>query len=316
MLRVSTRGSALALSQTGVVADAIGRASGLPVEIVTVTTQGDTSRESLASLGGTGVFASALRLSLLEGECDLIVHSLKDLPTAPYDGLTIGAFPQRADARDALCARDDLGLAALPEGSKIGTGSPRRVAQLLARRSDVEVVDLRGNVDTRLGRVTDGDLDAVILSAAGLGRLGRSAAITELFSLSEVPTAPGQGALAIEVREGDATGSSPLARALKAIDHVTTRATVTAERAVLAGLEAGCAAPVGVTAMVDDGLFFLTATVYRPDGAARLTSSHAATPERLNAAGLAEAADDVARRVVADLLESGAADLAPMGGAR
>jgi hydroxymethylbilane synthase len=316
VLRVGTRGSALALSQTGVVAEALGRASGLRVEIVTVTTHGDTSRESLSSLGGTGVFASALRQSLLDGECDVIVHSLKDLPTEPAAGLVIGAVPQRADARDALCARDGLGLDALPPGSTVGTGSPRRVAQLREHRSDIEVVDLRGNVDTRLSRVSDGDLDAVLLSAAGLGRLGRSASITELFSLSQVPTAPGQGALAIEVREGEESGSGALARALRSLDHATTRATVRAERAVLAGLEAGCAAPIGATAMVDDGLFFLTATVYRPDGTAKLTSSHAATPERRDAAGLAEAADDVARRVVADLLAAGAADLAPLKGAR
>lgn len=315
VLRVGTRGSALALAQTGVVAEAIGRAAGLPVEIVTVTTHGDTSRESLASLGGTGVFASALRSSLLAGECDLIVHSLKDLPTAPCDGLVIGAVPRRADARDALCALAGLGFDALPEGAKVGTGSPRRVAQLLERRPGLRVMDLRGNVDTRLGRVSAEDLDAVVLSAAGLGRLGRSGAATELFSLSELPTAPGQGALAIEVRDGEATGRDPLARALASLDHTTTRATVRAERAVLAGLEAGCAAPVGATAMVEDGLLFLTASVYRPDGTEKLTSSHAATPDALTAAGLAEAADDVARRVVADLLAAGAADLAPLGGA-
>jgi hydroxymethylbilane synthase len=315
-LRVGTRGSALALAQTGVVAEAVAKASGLAVELVTVTTSGDTSKESLSSLGGTGVFASALREALLRGDCDLIVHSLKDLPTDPYPGLAIGAVPKRADARDALCARDGLTLATLPDGARVGTGSPRRVAQLLAKRPDLDVVDIRGNVDTRLGRVAVGDLDAVILAAAGLGRLGRSEAVTEFFSLSDVPTAPGQGALAIEVRHSDQLGAAALAQALASINHVTTRATVTAERAVLAGLEAGCAAPIGATAIIDDGLLFLTATVYAPDGSAALTSSHAATPSGMNFSDLDDAAHDVARRAVSDLLAAGAGELAPLGGAR
>ncbi|MDQ1582151.1 MAG: hydroxymethylbilane synthase [Microbacteriaceae bacterium] len=314
-LRVGTRGSALALAQTGVVADAIAKASGLQVEIIPVTTHGDTSRDSLSNLGGTGVFASALREALLAHECDLIVHSLKDLPTADYPGLVIGAVTKRADARDALCARDGLTLETLPEGSRVGTGSPRRIAQLRSRRPDLEVVDIRGNVDTRLGRVTEGDLDAVVLAAAGLGRLGRSGAVTELFPLSEAPTAPGQGALAIEVRAGDEAGNGPLATALASVNHVTTRATVTAERAVLAGLEAGCAAPIGTTAVVDDGMVFLTATVYRPDGTEKLTSSHAATPDSSSPADLDEAAREIAGRVVAELLAKGAADLAPLGSA-
>ena len=203
-------------------------------------------------------------------------------------------MPRRADARDALCARDGLTLETLPEGARVGTGSPRRVAQLLSRRPDLQVVDLRGNVDTRLGRVVDGDLDAVVLAAAGLERLGRGDAITEYFSLSDAPTAPGQGALAIEVRAGDERGSGALAKALAVVNHVTTHAAVTAERDVLAGLEAGCAAPIGAHAQVDDGLFFLTATVYRPDGTEQLSSSHAATPDGMNARDLDVAAQDVA----------------------
>ncbi len=316
VLRIGTRGSALAVAQTTVVANAIAKASGLDVELVTVTTKGDTSRESLASLGGTGVFASALRDSLLAGECDLIVHSLKDLPTGSHPGLVIGAVPKRADARDALCAIDGLTLETLEQGARVGTGSPRRVAQLLSRRPDLEVVDLRGNVDTRLSRVSDGDLDAVVLAAAGLERLGRTAEITEYFSLSDMPTAPGQGALAIEVRQGDERGSGSLAKALAAIDHVTTHASVAAERDVLAGLEAGCAAPIGAHALIDDGLLFLTATVYRPDGTQKLTSSHAATPDAMTSRDLDVAARDVAQRVVAELLDAGAADLAPLGSGR
>jgi len=320
VLRVGTRGSELALAQTKVVAAALGKASGLEVELVTVTTHGDTSRESLSSLGGTGVFASALRESLLAEECDVIVHSLKDLPTDPYPGLAIGAVPRRADARDVLCARDESTLQSLPDGSRIGTGSPRRVAQVLAARPDVDIVDIRGNVGTRLGRVTadpsDPDrLDAVILAAAGLGRLGRSDVATDTFSLSDWPTAPGQGALALEVRDGEQRGSAPLAKALASVNHATTRATVSAERLVLAGLEAGCAAPIGTTAQIDDGLLFLTATVYKPDGTQRITSSHATSLEGAAQHALLAAAKDAAARVVAELLDAGAAELAPVGGA-
>jgi hydroxymethylbilane synthase len=223
--------------------------------------------------------------------------------------LRLGAVPKRADARDALCARDGLTLATLPEGARVGTGSPRRIAQLRAARPDVIAVDIRGNVDTRLGKVESGELDAVILAAAGLGRLGRADAATELLSLDEWPTAPGQGALAIEVRRE--RGDSALERALEAIDHGMTRATVLGERLVLAGLEAGCSAPVGVTSFVDDELLFLSANVYSADGTRRLTSSHAATPDSRSAADLADAARDVADRVVAELLGNGAAELAP-----
>ncbi len=224
-----------------------------------IATEGDHSTESLATLGGTGVFASALREALAAGICDLVVHSFKDLPTEAHPGLRVGAIPQRTDARDALCARDGLTLDALATGARIGTGSPRRAAQLRARRADVEVVDIRGNVDTRLRLVADGVLDAVVLAAAGLGRLGRLDAVTEFFDLGTWTTAPGQGALAIEVREDS---SGPFAAMLAAIDHSATRLAVLAERAVLARLEAGCAAPIGAAGVVDGEMLFLTATVY------------------------------------------------------
>ncbi len=311
VIRVGTRGSALAMAQTTAISNRIAAAGGAEIEIIPITTHGDTSRESLASLGGTGVFATALREALLAGECDMVVHSLKDLPSAAHPGLVIGATPKRADARDVLVARDGLTLDELPAGSKVGTGSPRRAAQLRARRPDLEVVDIRGNVDTRLGRVADGDLDAVVLAAAGLSRLGRLAEVaTEYLELSDWPTAPGQGALAIEVREGKLAG--PLATGLAAVNHVTTQVNTTAERLVLARLEAGCSAPIGATAVVDE-LVFLTATVYAPDGSAKLTSSHAATPESNQLRHLLEAADDIAGRVAAELLADGAADLAPLG---
>ena len=308
-IRVGTRGSALAMAQTRQIADRIAKAANAEIELVPITTHGDTSRASLAEIGGTGVFAAALREALLAGECDLVVHSLKDLPTAEHPGLRLGAVPKRVDARDVLCARDALTLATLPECARVGTGSPRRIAQLGAARPDVVAVDIRGNVDTRLGKVESGELDAVILAAAGLGRLGRLDAATDHLELADWPTAPGQGALAIEVRRE--RGDRDLERALEAIDHGITRATVLAERIVLAGLEAGCSAPVGATAFIDDELLFLTASVYSPDGSRRLTSSHAATPESRSAADLADAARDVAHRAVAELLGNGAADLVP-----
>ncbi|MFD4422420.1 hydroxymethylbilane synthase [Agromyces sp. NPDC058484] len=309
VIRVGTRASALAMAQTTQVAERIAKAAKADIELVPVTTEGDTSRASLASIGGMGVFAAALREALLRGECDVVVHSLKDLPTAEHPGLRLAAVPKRADARDALCARDGLTLATLPEGARVGTGSPRRIAQLRAARPDVVAVDIRGNVDSRLGRVESGELDAVVLAAAGLGRLGRADAATELLGLDVWPTAPGQGALAIEVRRE--RGDRDLEQALDAIDHGPSRATVLAERLVLAGLEAGCSAPIGATAFLDDELLFLTATVYSADGTRRLTSSHAATPDSRSPADLADAARDVAERAVAELLGNGAADLAP-----
>jgi hydroxymethylbilane synthase len=300
-IRIGTRGSALALAQTATIAAKLSGDGGTTVEIVTVTTTGDVSPGSLSEIGGTGVFASALRDALLSGGCDLIVHSLKDLPTAPHPGLVIAAIPQRADARDALCARDGLTLDSLPEAARVGTGSPRRTAQLRARRPDLEVVDIRGNVDTRLGMVTSGALDAVVLAAAGLDRLGRLDAATELLGIDGWPTAPGQGALAIEVRAGDE-------RLVKALDHTPSRTIVEAERTLLALLEAGCAAPVAANAFMDDGLIFLSARVYSLDGSQRITASHA-----LYISDSKFPALDVAQRVATELLEAGAADLAPLG---
>lgn len=295
-LRIGTRGSALALTQTGMVADDLADATGVETELVTITTDGDRSNEPLSRAGGTGLFTGALRDALLDDRCDLVVHSLKDLPTAPHDQLVVAAMPAREDPRDALCARDGLTLDQLPEGARVGTGSPRRMAQLRSRRPDIDVVDIRGNVDTRLGRVAPGDLDAVILAAAGLRRLGRTDVVTEYLDADRWPTAPGQGALAVEVRRGD----EDLVRAL---DHAETRAAVEAERGVLALLEAGCSAPVGARAVVDAGLLLLSASVYSLDGSTVLTSSHATTwPDE-------EASLDVARAVARELLDAGAAGL-------
>lgn len=302
-LRIGTRASALAMTQTRQVATQLERTTGAQVELVPITSDGDRTTASLASLGGTGVFAAALREALLAGECDVVVHSLKDLPTAALPGLSIAATPKRADARDALCARDGFTLATLPEGAKVGTGSPRRRAQVLAMRPDFDVVDIRGNVDTRLSRVTAGDLDAVVLAAAGLDRLGRADEVTERLDLSDWPTAPGQGSLALEVRAGEEG-------AVSALNHAPTRMMVEAERSVLAKLEAGCAAPVGVTASLDAGLLFVSARVYALNGTAMLTSSHALYP-----ADTKDPVAELASRIVDELLANGAAELARLGDA-
>jgi hydroxymethylbilane synthase len=303
VLRVGTRGSELALAQCG----ALAARFDAEVELVPITTKGDTDRSSLQQLGGTGVFVSALRDALLDGTVDVAVHSLKDLPTSLAPGIELAAVSKREDARDALCARDGLAFADLPAGAKVGTGSPRRMAQLRVARPDLEVVDLRGNVPTRLARAQgpDADLDAVVLALAGLKRLGLEDRATEILDLIDFPTAPGQGALAVEIREGDAVARAAVAKT----DHASTRAAADAERRVLAGLEAGCAAPLAATAEVVDGMLFLTAIAYATDGSRRLSASHAYTLDSTKPAELAEAARDVAERAVAELLDGGAAEL-------
>ena len=315
-VRVGTRASALALTQTRMVAAQLAAEGDVAVELVRITTEGDRLTGSLVNLGGTGVFVTALRDALLDGRCDVAVHSLKDLPTGAADGLTIAAVPERADPRDALCARDGLTLATLPPGSRVGTGSPRRAAQLLLARPDLVVVEIRGNVDTRLHRVAPGDLDAVVLAAAGLARLDRLDAATELLDPDLMAPAPGQGALAVEARTADvADAGSPLARALAALDHAPSRLAVTAERALLARLEAGCAAPVGTHARLEAHRLTLDAVVCRPDGTAQLRRALAipllpGTADRLEAAGRLGA--DLADVLLAD----GAGELAELGAVR
>jgi hydroxymethylbilane synthase len=287
-LRIGTRRSALAQAQAGIVADAVLAATGRNVELVHVTTHGDVSRDSLASIGGTGVFVSALRDALLMGEIDIAVHSLKDLPTADVPELEVIAVPERADVRDALVARDGHTLQTLPEGAKVGTGSPRRAAQLKARRPDIDVVDIRGNVDTRIGLVDDGVVDAVVLAKAGLQRLGRLDVVTETIDPSVMLPAPGQGALAVEVVR-DLAGDDRHAL-LRQLDDAATRAAVTAERAVLSALEAGCSAPVGALGVVSELGFSepeltLEALVASPDGSSVTRMSITSPVVEADAAG-------------------------------
>jgi hydroxymethylbilane synthase len=236
----------MAMAQSGDVARAITERTGRPVEIVGITSLGDVSKAALTQIGGTGVFVSNLRESLLRGEVDFAVHSLKDLPTASPQGIVLAAIPERDDPRDALVGRDGAKLADLPPGARIGTGSPRRAAQIALLRADVTCVPIRGNANTRLARVRDGELDAVVLACAGLARIGFTKLITEIFEPDDMLPAPGHGALAVECRADDAA----LIELLATIDHAATRVAVTAERSLLAALEAGCSAPVGGYATV------------------------------------------------------------------
>jgi hydroxymethylbilane synthase len=248
MIRLGTRRSALATAQATQFADAL-RALGHEVELVQIVTTGDVNRAPVEQIGGTGIFVSALRDALLANEIDVAVHSLKDLPTASVDGLTIGAVPVREDPRDVLVARDGLGLGELQTGALVGTGAPRRVAQLEALGLGLELTGIRGNVDSRIAMVTQGKLDAVVLARAGLARLGRLSEITETLDPIQVLPAPGQGALGIECRTDDAE----VLRALAPLEDAATRSAVLAERQLLATLEAGCTAPVGALAEVVEG---------------------------------------------------------------
>ena len=297
-LRLGTRASALALAPARTVA-ADQAAPGRKVDLVEITTHGDLSREPLAAIGGTGVFVSALRDALLADRIDLAVHSFKDLPTAPADGLTVAATPPREDPRDVVVARDRLTLAELPPGARVGTGAPRRVAQIRALGLGLDLVPVRGNVDTRLQQVADGTLDAVVLARAGLARLGRLGEITEVLDPLQMLPAPGQGALAVECRVDD-----DLVDALRVLDEPTTRSAVTAERSLLAALEAGCTAPVGAYAEAaegDDGLeLYLRAVVVSLDGSESI---------RKSATGPLTAAERIGRDLAADLLDDGAGAL-------
>ncbi|MBO1753648.1 hydroxymethylbilane synthase [Allobranchiibius sp. CTAmp26] len=304
IVRLGTRRSALATTQSESVAKLL-RERGHQVELVMITTEGDTNRAPLESMGGTGVFAAAIRHALLAGEVDLAVHSLKDLPVQPEPGLVIAAIPPREDPRDAIVARDGLTLAELPQDSVVGTGSPRRAAQLNALGLGLQVRGIRGNIDTRMSLVTSGTVDAVVLARAGLARVGRTEAITEVLDPLQMLPAPGQGALALEVREDD----TELRTALAPLDDPDTRAAVTAERAVLGALEAGCSSPIGALAEVVeelDGslLISLRAFVGSKDGLFEL---------RRSVTGPIEAAPRLGTELAQLLLQDGAADVIPPG---
>lgn len=308
-LRLGTRRSKLAMAQSRQVADAVSQVTGRPVELAEITTYGDVSKEALAQIGGTGVFVTALREALLKGEVDFAVHSLKDLPTGQPDELALAAIPEREDPRDVIVARDALKFTDLPRGARIGTGSPRRTAQLnayaRAHGLDIETVAIRGNIDTRVRFVRDGELDAVVLAAAGLSRIGRIDEVTDFLSVDTVLPAPGQGALAIECTADNAD----LIAALGELDDPFTRVAVTAERSLLAALEAGCSAPVGALAdLLADGQIVkemrLRAVVGTTDGSRTVQlSTTGPVPETYDQAMA------LGRELAAEMLAQGAAGL-------
>ncbi len=291
-LRLGTRKSPMAMIQAGHVAELIRQRTGASVELVGLTSFGDVTRVNLPDIGGTGVFVSALREGLLGGDVDLAVHSLKDLPTAVLPQITLAAVPARDDPRDALVGRDGAKLADLPPGALIGTGSPRRAAQLLLLRPDVRPVPIRGNAGTRLRKVTSGEVDAVVLACSGLARIGELDRVSQVFEPDDMLPAPGQGALAVECRADDAD----LVRLLAQVNDPGSRAAVAAERTVLAELQAGCSAPLGAYA-AGTGVMHLTAVVVAEDGG---------TAVRASQSGPSSRAEELGRDVAAELLRLGA----------
>jgi hydroxymethylbilane synthase len=303
VIRIGTRGSLLATTQAGTIRDAL-IALGHPAELVVISTEGDRSDAPVAEIG-VGVFTAALREAIAANQVDMAVHSYKDLPTAPDERFVIAAIPRREDPRDALVARDGLVLGELPAGSVIGTSSPRRASQLRALGLGLEIRPLRGNLDTRLNRVSSGDLDGVVVARAGLARIGRLADVSESLEPVQMLPAPAQGALAVECRARD----TDLAAVLAELDDADTRAAVTAERALLAELEAGCSAPVGAIAEVvesidEEGRVFeelsLRGCVAALDGSDVIRASGIGSPERARELGLS---------VAAELFELGARDV-------
>ncbi|QNN51257.1 hydroxymethylbilane synthase [Nocardioides mesophilus] len=300
-LRVGTRASLLARTQSGHVADALAAALDRDVVLVEVTTAGDVSAAPLVSFGGVGVFVSALRDALVRGDVDVAVHSLKDLPTAEHPDIALAAVPLREDPRDVVVARDGLTLGELGPGARVGTGSPRRASQLHALGLGFDVAGIRGNVDTRIRKVREGEYEAVVLARAGVARLGRLDEVTEVLDPLQMLPAPGQGALAIECLR---VRSDLVDDVRQALEDPRTRAAVTAERVVLADLEAGCSAPVGALAEVaegDDGdELWIRAVALSLDGSLAVRRSMTGRPE--DAAG-------VGHRLAEEMVVDGAGSL-------
>jgi len=284
---IGARRSQLSLRQVDIVVAAL-RAAHLDMrtELCEITTQGDVSSAPLSEIGGLGVFTKAIEGALLAGEIDIAVHSLKDLPPLLAEGLALAAVPERADVRDALVTRGGRPLAELRRGARIGTGSTRRAVQLKVLRPDLETVDIRGNVATRIAKVDSSECDGVVLALAGLERLGLAEKAAHIFSIEEMTPAVGQGALGIEVRADDAETIALVV----AIDHAATRAAVTAERAFLERLGAGCRSPVGAHATVGGGALRLRATVEWGTGVR--TGELVGAPENARALGR-QLADDL-----------------------
>jgi hydroxymethylbilane synthase len=296
-LRIGTRGSALALWQSRSIARALAEQSGVEPELITIKTSGDKFQKlSFSQIGTKGVFIKELEDALLEGTIDLAVHSMKDVPTELPEGLTIAAIGKREDMRDALLSLRGETLASLAQGARVGTSSLRRQSQLLAARPDLRMLELRGNVDTRIEKLKRGDYDAIVLAKAGLDRLGLSANISEVLSFEISLPAAGQGAIGIEARSNDAE----TLRLLATLEDSETRAAVTAERSALAGLGGGCQVPIGAWGRMKNGKLLLDVAVLSPDGSQRLAESDSDLPSEAEALG---------RRVAQKLRERGATAL-------
>lgn len=294
-LRLGTRGSALARWQADWVADHL-RQMGVEVELVLITTQGDAKTGPIGAIGGQGVFTKEIQRALLDERVDLAVHSLKDLPTDPVEGLQLAAVPPREDPGDVLVSNLVEDVESLSEGARVGTGSLRRRAQLLHARPDLQILDIRGNVDTRLRHLDEGKYDAIVLAAAGLNRLGFESRIRQVIPKRWMLPAIGQGALGLETRAADANTRAAVAK----LDDPATHASVVAERALLATLRGGCLAPIGAWGRVADNRLQLDAVVLDPDGVNRLATRQTGSPEE---------AEDVGRRAANELLEQGAGQL-------
>jgi hydroxymethylbilane synthase len=300
-LRIGTRGSALARWQAEFVGAGLAR-HGVAAELVIIRTSGDRDRQtSLRVIGGKGVFTKELEDALLEERIDLAVHSMKDVPTTLPAGLEIAAICEREDVRDALISHGGLKLDQLPSGARIGTSSLRRQAQLRHYRNDFAMVDMRGNVDTRLAKLTQGDYDAIVLAKAGLDRLGKAEQISEILPPEICLSAAGQGAIGIETRKQEES----IAAAMRKLNHRPSQVAVEAERAVLAGLESGCQVPIGVWARAESGNLIIDARVLSADGTESI---------RENRRGSSENATELGRSVAAALLERGADRLLQLAG--
>jgi hydroxymethylbilane synthase len=291
VLRLATRGSALALEQTAIVERALrAHHPGLVTELVTVTTTGDANQNAPVTQLGDGAFVRGVEAALVEGRADVAVHSAKDVPTTEPPGLTLAAFPERADPRDVIVSRDRRRFAELPAGARLGTSSPRRAAIARSLRPDTEVLPIRGNVDTRLRKLHAGEYDALVLAAAGLARLGRGTDATEFCDPLVWVPAPGQGILAIQCRSGD-----PAAQIVAAIDHAPTHAAIAAERAVLRRLGSGCRTPVGAYARIADDTLVVRAVLVSPDGRRTVIAERDGSPDDAEQIGTA-LANDLIRR--------------------
>jgi len=296
-LRIGTRGSVLALWQARSIARALRESTGSEPEIVIIKTSGDKFQQtSFSQIGTKGVFIKELEDALLEERIDLAVHSMKDVPTEMPGGLTIAAIGKREDVRDALLSASGATLASLPQGARVGTSSLRRQSQLLHVRRDLRVLELRGNVDTRIEKLKRGDYDAIVLAKAGLDRLGLSANISEVLPHAVSLPAAGQGAIGIEARAGDAA----TIRALTTLEDAETRSAVTAERSALAGLGGGCQVPIGAWGRVENGKLLLDVAVLSPDGTQRLWENDSGSPVE---------AEVIGKRVAQKLRDSGVAAL-------